>query len=378
MRRRTIIFAVIGAPAIAAVGAAAYLRFWRPVPVTTVEAGQGSVALRVTGPGTMQARVPVTVSSQMTAGVKEVDADVGDKVKRGQLLALLDDRDLVARRGVAVAQQEVLARNIKAARASVAKAQADLELAHSKHRRDVELTRSGFVSHSALDASKSALHAAEANLDNARHALAARLAEQKSAEHELRYADALLSHTRITSPTGGVVIERMAEAGDTVVPGSPIFRLADPATLWIAAYVDESLVGRVRLGQPASIRLRTGETLPGKVARIAHQSDAATRELEVDVAFDSPPRRFAIDQEASVTIRAGADGGIVVPLSALVRDRAGRQGVLVVNSGRTVFRPVQTSTADAAQVIVRKGLAAGERVVAPAAGIKAGIRVRAP
>jgi hypothetical protein len=142
--------------------------------------------------------------------------------------------------------------------------------------------------------------------------------------------------------------------------------------------VDESVVGRVRVGQPASIRLRTGETRPGKVARIAHLSDAATRELEVDVAFDSPPRRFAIDQEAEVTILAGEDSGIVVPLGALLRDRAGRRGVLVLSGGRTVFRPVETASADAKFVIVRKGLAAGERVVAPAAGVKAGVRVRTP
>ena len=377
MTRRTLILVTAGALAIAA-GAAAYFRFWHAVPVATVRAEQGSVALLISGPGAMQARVPVTVSSRITAGVRQVDADVGESVKRGQLLAVLDDRDLAARRGAAGAQQEVLARNIEAARASVAKAKADQELARSKHRRDAELMRSGFVSHSALEASEAALHAAQANLDNARQTLAARLAERKSVQHEVRYADALLSHTRITAPSDGVVIQRMAEAGDTVVPGSPIFRLADPATLWIAAYVDESLVGRVKLGQPASIRLRTGETLTGKVARIAHQSDAATRELEVDVAFDSPPRRFAIDQEAEVTIRAGADSGIVVPLRALVRDRAGRQGVLVVSGGRTVFRPVETSTADAKRVIVRKGLSAGERVVASAAGIKAGVRVRTP
>ena len=90
----------------------------------------------------------------------------------------------------------------------------------------------------------------------------------------------------------------------------------------------------MRVGQPASIRLRTGETLPGKVARIARQSDAATRELEVDVAFDAPPARFAIDQEAEVAIVTGEETGLVVPVSALVRDGAGRQGVLVVADGR--------------------------------------------
>jgi RND family efflux transporter MFP subunit len=378
MSNRKIILAAVSALALVAVGAVAYLRFWRAVPVTTVEAVQGRVAVRVTGPGALQARAPVTVSSRITASVKEVDADVGDAVKRGQLLALLDDRDLVERRGAAGAQQEVLARNIKAARAAVAKAQADLDLARSKQRRDAELKRSGFVSHSALETSEAALDAARANLDNARQALAAREAEQHSGTHDLSYTEVLLSHARIEAPIDGVVILRATEAGDTVVPGSPMFRLADPAALWIEVHVDESVVGRVRVGQPASIRLRTGETRPGKVARIAHLSDAATRELEVDVAFDSPPRRFAIDQEAEVTILAGEDSGIVVPLGALLRDRAGRRGVLVLSGGRTVFRPVETASADAKFVIVRKGLAAGERVVAPAAGVKAGVRVRTP
>jgi len=375
MSKRTIVVASVAAVVIAAAGAA-YLRFWRAVPVTTVEAVQGRVALRVTGPGTLQARVPVALSSRITATVARIDADVGDIVKRGQLLAVLDDRDLAARRAVAGAQQDASVRNIEAAQATVAKAQADLELAQSKHRRDSELLRSGFLSQSSLDTSAAALQSALANVDNARAGLAAREAEKQALAHEVRYSDTVLSFTRIIAPSDGVVILRQAEMGATVVPGSPIFRLADPATLWIAMRVDESVVGRVKVGQPASIRLRTGETHAGKVVRIARQSDAATRELEVNVAFDSPPERFAIDQEAEVTILAGEDMGTVVPITALVRDREGRQGVLVVSGARTSFRPVDTASADAQQVIVSKGLASGERLVAPAAGVKAGMRVR--
>jgi len=375
MSKRTIVVASVAAVVIAAAGAA-YLRFWRAVPVTTVEVVQGRVALRVTGPGTLQARVPVTLSSRITATVARIDADVGDIVKRGQLLAVLDDRDLAARRAVAGGQQDASVRNIEAAQATVAKAQADLELAQSKHRRDSELLRSGFLSQSSLDTSAAALQSALANLDNARAGLAAREAEKLALAHEVRYSDTVLSFTRIIAPSDGVVILRQAEMGTTVVPGSPILRLADPATLWIAMRVDESAVGRVMVGQTASIRLRTGETHAGKVARIARQSDAATRELEVNVSFDSPLERFAIDQEAEVTILAGEDTGTVVPLPALVRDREGRQGVLVVSDARTSFRPVDIASADVQQVIVSKGLASGERVVAPAAGVKAGTRVR--
>lgn len=377
MNRGRIIGVAVAALAVAAAGAFAWARFVRAVEVPIVEAAQGTVAARVVGPGTVQARVPVTLAARITATVRQVDADVGDAVKRGQVLAVLDERDLAARRGVVGGQQEAVARNVRAAQAAVAKAQAELELARSKQRRDAELLRTGFVSQSVLDASEAALRAAEANLDNARAALAAREAEAQALAQELRYADTVLSFTRIVAPMDGVIIARLAEAGATVVPGTPILRMVDPATLWIATRVDESVVGRVRVGQPATIRLRTGETLTGKVARIARQSDAATRELEVNVAFDAPPARFAIDQEAEVTIDAGGEQGVVVPLAALTRNAEGVRGVLVVADGRTRFRPVETGGADGERVLIRKGLAAGERIVAQAQGVRANLRVRA-
>ncbi|ODV04282.1 MAG: hypothetical protein ABT20_14190 [Rubrivivax sp. SCN 70-15] len=359
------------------VAGTAWLRFGRAIAVPIVEAAQGRVALRVLGPGTVQARVPVTLSSRITATVARIDVDVGDAVRRGQELVRLDDRDLAARRGVAGGQQVSLARALDAAKAGVAKAEADLELARSKQRRDAELLHQGFVSAAVLDASDAALRAARAGLDSARAAQAAREADLQAQAQELRYADTQISFTRLTAPMDGVIVARLVEVGSTVVPGSPLLRIVDPASLWVATQVDESIVGQVRVGQPAHIRLRTGETLAGKVARIARESDAATRELEVDVAFDTPPARFAIDQEAEVTIVAGEAQGIVVPASALTRDRQGRQGLLVVAGSRTAFRPVRTGASDGAQVSVAEGLAAGERVVAPAAGVKAGVRVTA-
>jgi hypothetical protein len=167
----------------------------------------------------------------------------------------------------------------------------------------------------------------------------------------------------------------MVETGSTVVPGTPIFRMVDPATLWVAARIDESVVGRVSVGMPAAIRLRTGETVSGKVARISRQGDAATRELEVNVAFDAPLSRFAIDQEAEVAIAAGEERGLVVPIASLV-ENAGKQGALVIEDGRARFRPLATGAADGKRIVVRKGLAAGELVIADPQRVKAGTRVK--
>jgi HlyD family secretion protein len=375
VKRRRLLLAALVAGLLLVGGGAAWLRFGRAVAVPIVEATHGQVAQPVIGPGSLQARVPVTLAARITATVRQIDADVGDSVKRGQPLVLLDDRDLAARRGVVGGQQAALSRNLDAAMANIAKAQAELELARSRQQRDAELLRTGFVSQAVLDASDAALRAGQANLDNARAAYAARQADAQALSNEARYADAVLSFSRVTAPMDGVIIARQAEVGSTVVPGSTLLRMVDPATLWVAMRVDESVLGRVQLGQSASIRMRSGERLSGKVARIARQSDAATRELEVNIAFDTAPARFAIDQEAEVAIDTGAVAGITVPLAALMRDSEGRQGVLVVVDARTAFRPVRTGASDGQSVLVTQGLDAGARVVARAEGVKAGMRV---
>src|SRR3972149_4714678 len=92
----------------------------------------------------LAARVPATVT--------RLNADQGDAVRRGQILALLEDRDLVAKRGSVAGQQETLLRNVKAAQANLAKAQADLVLARGKHRRDTDLFAKGFLSQATLAA----------------------------------------------------------------------------------------------------------------------------------------------------------------------------------------------------------------------------------
>ena len=387
LNRRTLTIAVASLLLVAGAGAA-YWRFVRAVDVPVAVATQGAIAAHVVGPGTVQARIPVTLSARVSATVVQVHADVGDAVHSGQLLVALDDRDLNARRGVVAGQQEALMRNTEGARAALVKAQADLELARGKQRRDAELLAQGFVSQAVLDVSNSGRDGAAAGVDAAKAALAARAADARSLSQEARYADAVLSYTRIVSPMEGVVIQRLGEVGNTVVPGTPLLKIVDPKSLWVTTRVDESVVGRVQPGQTASIRLRSGEVLPGKVARIARQSDAATRELDVHVAFDTVPQRFAIDQEAEVSIDVGEDRGILVPLTALTaltRDKAGRAGVLVIdgvsidgsNRGRTRFLTVETGGADERHVLIRKGLTGGETVVANVAGVPANRRVRA-
>lgn len=329
-----------------------------PTPVTT-----GEVKIVVSGPGTVQSRVPVTVSARVSAQVRSLHADHGQRVAQGQLLAVLDDRDLAAKLAAARAAHQTLERNIEAANAARAKALADLALARNKAARDADLHRNGFLSVSAFEASTLGLAAAQAAADNAAATLAARRAEAGTLDAETTYAATLLSYARIEAPMDALVIQRNVEPGATVMPGTPLFRLVDPGALWVAARIDEALVGRLREGLPAGIRLRSGETYAGRVARISRQSDAATRELEVNVAFDAPPERFAIDQEAEVRIEAGVARGTAVPVAALVR-REGQQGVYVIRDGRKAFQPLRIAASDGTLAIVAEGLTPGDRLAA--------------
>ena len=375
MTRRHWAVALLAVVALAA-AALAYSRFLRAVPVELASAARGSLPAWVTGPGTVQARVPVTLSARLTSTVLEVGADVGDSVRAGQVLVTLDARDLAARRAGVLKQQESVSRQVQAAEAAVAKARAELELALTRQRRDADLHRQGFVSVASRDVSVAGARAAQAALESAEATWAARRADQGALAQEAVVAGTPVTYPRLAAPMDAVVVQRYAEPGTTVSPGAPILRLVDPRTLWVATRVDEALVERVRVGQPATIRLRSGSVLPGRVERIAMQSDAATRELDVHVAFAGEPPRVAIDQEAEVRIEVGRDEGYVLPAGALVQDRGGRAGVLQVVEGRTRFVAVTASPAADGRLLVRAGLREGDMVVADGRTAKADVRVR--
>jgi len=353
-----------------------YWRFGRAVEVEIVLVRPGAVAMQVSGPGTLQGRSAVTLASRLTSTVTAVSVDVGDEVQPGQLLATLDDRELAARRAALLGQQRAVASSIEAARAALRRAEAERALADLRVRRDAELRDQGFLSQSAWDASVAARQVAVAGLDAAQAALATRQAEADAVAQEVQAAEAAITHTRLHSPLQGLVVQRLAEPGSTVNVGTPLLRLVDPDTLWVATRVDESVVGRLAVGQQATIRFRAGDEVPGTVARLARQSDTATRELDVFVALARRPQHFALDQQAEVSIEAGRVSGLVVPATALIRNRDGRTGVLVVEQQRTAFRPVGVEGAEAGAVRVVSGLREGEMVVRDSSGARDNQAVR--
>lgn len=241
------------------------------------------------------------------------------------------------------------------AEANLEKARSDLELARANHKRNGILAEEGLVSTEAFDQSKAALGAGEANQRAAHVAVAARQADLARAIQDQRVADTILSYASVTSPMTGIVTRRALEPGSTVAPGVTIFQIVDPNSLWVATLIDESLSAGVHSGQPATIHLRSGADVSGRVARVTLEADPVTRELEVDVAFEARPSRFAIHEEADVTVYGEETSGLTIPLEAVLRSASGA-AVFVVGNGHATRRAIRLGAVGGKRAVVLDGL----------------------
>lgn len=367
----------VGALALVAVAVVAWWVRSRSTPaVETLAVRVEEVAELVRGPGVVDARILASVGSRITGIVTEVFVDVGDRVEARAPLARLDDSQLRVRLAASGAAAEAAEHSLAFAEAEVDRATAALDLARRTAYRQVALAREGVAAESAADEAEAAHASAAAALESSRAALRSRRAELARARQELAAAAIEADYATILAPFAGIVTSRRVSPGDAVLPGAALVELLDPGSVWVAAWIDESLVGRVAVGQAARLQLRSGWQGPGKVVRIARRADPVARELEVDVAFVPDLDRLTLDEEAEVAIEVGRVSGLAVPASALL-GTGDERGVFVVRAGRALLVPIRVGARGEERVTIEGGLVAGEPVVRNPRGLAPGARVRA-
>jgi len=353
----------------------AYRLIWHRPPVPVVSVKKVAVQGKVHGPGTVQSRVPVTVSAKITGVLEKLYADQGELVQKGQLLAELDAVELRAREMAAQAAKNRAQRDLARAQADTTKAQANLGLAQSNYQRDLEVFKPGYISKAAFDTTKAQLKVAESEVAATKATVTALEASVKQAESEAHAAAALHNYTRILAPMDGLITVRKAEIGNIIAPGTPIFQLVNLDQIWVAAWIDETQVAQLREGQQATINLRSGRVAQGEVVRLNKEADTVTRELEVDVKFAQLPEPLVIGEEGEVDIATGQQTATAVPLAAII-SRNGGKGVLVADKGVARFQKISTGLQDGNKIAVLEGLKEGELVVINPAGIEPGKQIR--
>lgn len=341
-----------------------FLRF-SPVEVNVFRVVRGTVVNEVMGTGTLEARVRAAVSPKISGLLTEVKVDQNDRVVKGQLLARLDDSNL--RRQVELAEAELataqaalprLDAEIVAARASAVKARENFERIAALRKGNViaqneleQATESHDVAKAALSRIQAARLEAERNIDRAAAAL--------------RYAQAQWNDAELRAPFDALVVRRNRNPGDVVVPGGSILDVVSLEQLWISAWVDETAMARLAVGQPAEIVFRSQPEIqqPGRIARLGVETDRETREFLVDVDLLQLPANWAVGQRAEVYIRTGGrDDVLTIPLR-LVIWRNGQSGVLAAQNGRARWRPIKLGLTGRTLVEVTEGLKENESVI---------------
>ncbi|HVB69254.1 MAG TPA: efflux RND transporter periplasmic adaptor subunit [Acetobacteraceae bacterium] len=262
------------------------------------------------------------------------------------------------------------------AEADVASAQASLANARAVAARRQVLVKEGFASVEETQTDVTAMQVAGANLQVARTEVNTAEAGVAAALAQQDYAEATLANYTLRAPYDAWVLARTLNLGAMPVPGLGVFTLVDPRTIWVVAYIDERLAGRLQVGQAATIVLRSepGRRFAGHVARIEIQSDAVNEERLVDVAFDRLRQSIHLDEQAYAYITTGVlPRAVLVPQTAVTGLAENRGTVWTLEHGRLAQRRVSLGPQLLdGRLPVLADLPAGAAIVLPEAGLRVG------
>jgi HlyD family secretion protein len=277
---------VIGALTLILLGSAAAAYRFQGVLFPWIEGKSDSDVVEVSG--NIEAHESILSFKTVQSRIVELPFDEGQRVTAGTVLARLDDSDY--RQQVAIAeaaltaqkrQLDVAEQSVDATRRTVVSDEADVALKQLEFDRAQTLLTRGAGTVDARDVADTALKQSRAALDRdkaleagADKSVTLAIANIGSAREALNLAEIVLGYTTLTAPYDGVILVRQAELGEVVSPGAAIVTLADVTHVWLRAYVNETDIGRIRLGEQAAV---TTDSYPGKVyaGRISFISEAA-------------------------------------------------------------------------------------------------------
>ena len=346
MSSRAVRLAAGLATALLVAGSGYYWYFAREIPVRTA-APQQNVEVRVFGIGTIEAQIVSKVGFQIAGRVIAIEADQGDVVKAGALLAKLDDDAQRAKLRKSEAAQQQAAANLAKTQAQRARAEVTYRQKKSVNLRRQTLVGRGSVSQEAAEDAQAAEEIAlgDARIIEADTKVAAVLQDDAASQREI---DAVvLAQHQLRAPFDARVIVRGKELGGIVNAGEAVFTLVAPDSIWVKAYVDEALAGGLNIGQRALVRLRSepNRTFETEVVRIDQENDRLTEERRVyvrcRVCNPEHQLRYLGEQAEVEIVKKMIPSGVFVPLK-FVEGYDGRSGTIwTLQHGRLARQRVQ-------------------------------------
>jgi HlyD family secretion protein len=378
-----------------------------PAPEVTVQAEhpeQGAISEHITADAILTPLAQAAIQPKIAAPVKKFYVQRGAKVKEGQLLAVLENADLVggaqdnkgayeaAQAAYATATKAQVPEDVQKAELDYAQAKANLDLNTSIVNSRKQLFAEGAIPGRDLDTAQAALVQAQAAYDTAAKHLESmqkvnREAELKTAQGQLtsaegkyRAAAAQVSYTEIRSPINGVVTDRPLYAGETPAGGSPLITVMDTSALLAKAHIAQSLAQQMKLGDEASISV-AGLTDPikGKVALISPALDPGSTTVEIWLKVDNKKGALKVGTPVKVSITGHTvENALKVPTSSILTAEDGSKSVMVIGSESTAQgKTVQTGIQDGDDIQITRGLTTSDMVITTGSyGLDKGTKVK--
>jgi RND family efflux transporter MFP subunit len=316
----------------------------------------------------------IDVHAKVAGYVKQIYVDVGDRVKKGQTLAVLEVPELQDELNQAAASVHQTEQEVQRALHELKRAQADYTVANLTYTRleGVMKTRPGLIAQQDLDDAQGKNEAAEAQVEAAKAGLAAAQEHLHEATANRERVQALFDYTRITAPFDGVVTWRYADTGAMLAAGTsseqqalPLVKLSQNGLLRLDIPVPETNVPSVRLGKKVSVGVQAlNKTFEGTVARFADKVDSATRTMLTEVDVPNPNLEIVPGMYAYVSFPVMEKrGALAVPIQAVSREGDKAIAYRVNGGNRIEVLPVTIGIETRSQLEVLSGLSEGDRVV---------------
>jgi RND family efflux transporter MFP subunit len=323
-----------------------------------------NVADELEAPGNVIAVSTARLAARTMGTVLQVAVREGDSVKRGQVLAQLDEREMVSRRSAAQAASQGATAAVAQARNAVVAAQAQADVMKKTYDRYAYLKEQKSVSLQEFDEVAAKQQAAQASLEQAKAALSQSEAGVAQAESEAHAAESVASYARIVAPFDGRVIRRTVEPGSLVSPGMPLFVVEDTSRYQLEVTLPAEALNTVKKNDVARVQLDglSEKSLAGKVAEIEAGADATSHTLKARVDL---PKEAGVQSGmfGRAYFARGEKPALVIPRDSLV-SRGQLRGIYVVDdAGLMHWRVVTLGKSTGEQVELLSGLNDGDAVV---------------
>ena len=324
------------------------------VPMT-VELGtlkRGKLSAYLTVVGNLIGEQTIDIAPRTGGRLLDVNVKLGDRVRRGQVLAKVEDREIVEQVRQAEASQEV-------SKATIRQREADLNVAKVNFERSKNLFERQLLAKQALDDAESRYLSALAQVDLSK----AQLGQNDARLEELRIN---LQNTRVVSPVDGFVGKRTVDPGAMVNTNTAIASVVDISRLRLVANVVEKDLRLVTAGDTAVVEVDAypGEKFNGKIARVSPVLDPATRTAAMEVEIPNSDYKLKPGMYARIALTVEEhDNALVIPKTAVV-DYQNQRGVWVPNENdRAKFVPLKLGIENSEQIEVTGGMDEGSKFV---------------